>query len=204
MRPLPALSAPALATLLCGTVVATAEQPPDAAALIEALKLSGHVEGGFFRRTYQAEDLPRVDTPAGERFSMTSIYYLLTRDGPIGHFHRNRSDIVHYFHLGDPIDYTLIHPDGRLETVTMGPDPTRGQRLQLTVPGGIWKASRLRSGALGYGLISEAVSPGFDYADMTLGDTAALLALFPQHEAIIRALSRDATPPVHGNNAPNP
>jgi predicted cupin superfamily sugar epimerase len=75
---------------------------------------------------------------------MTSIYYLLTREGPIGHFHRNRSDIVHYFQLGDPIEYTLIHPDGALETVTMGPDPRRGQVLQLTVPGGIWKASRLR------------------------------------------------------------
>ena len=165
--------------------------PPSAAALIEALGLQGHVEGGFFRRTFEARDTARIETDAGERFAMTSIYYLLTAEGPVGHFHRNRSSIVHYFHLGDPIDYFLIHPDGRLETVTMGPDPTRGQRLQLTVPGGIWKASRLQAdGRLGYGLISEAVSPGFDYADMTLGDTASLLRTFPQHDALIRALSR--------------
>lgn len=170
------------------------DDSPSASDLIDALGLEGHVEGGYYRRTYEAREQPRVDTGAGERFSMTSIFYLLTREGPIGHFHRNRSDIVHYFQLGDPIEYTLIHPDGRLETVVMGPDPRRGQLLQLTVPGGIWKASRLLASEHGYGLISEAVSPGFDYADMTLGQTSILLDAFPQHAAIIRELSREAAP----------
>jgi len=167
---------------------------PAAQALIEALGLEGHVEGGFFRRTYEATGTPRLDAGHGERFSMTSIFYLLTADGPVGHFHRNRSDIVHYFHLGDPIEYYLIHEDGRLETVVMGPDPTRGQRLQLTVRGGTWKASRLTSGTAGYGLISEAVTPGFDYADMTLGRTSQLLQRFPEHADLIRQLSREDPP----------
>jgi predicted cupin superfamily sugar epimerase len=167
---------------------------PTAAELIEALGLDGHVEGGFFRRTYEATDKPRIDDGRGERFSMTSIFYLLTDEGPVGHFHRNRSDIVHYFHLGDPIEYFLIHPDGRLETAVMGPDPTRGHRLQLTVAGGIWKASRLTDGPAGYGLISEAVTPGFDYADMTLGRTSELVQRFPAHEALIRRLSREEVP----------
>jgi predicted cupin superfamily sugar epimerase len=167
---------------------------PTAAELIEALGLDGHVEGGFYRRTYEAGGKPRIDEGRGARFSMTSIFYLLTDAGPVGHFHRNRSDIVHYFHLGDPIEYFLIHPDGRLETAVMGPDPTRGQRLQLTVAGGIWKASRLTDGPAGYGLISEAVTPGFDYADMTLGRTSELVQRFPAHEALIRRLSREEVP----------
>lgn len=167
------------------------EPPPSADELIDTLGLEGHVEGGFFRRTFEAQDAPRLATPDGERFSMTSIYYLLTREGPVGHFHRNRSAIVHYFHIGDPIDYTLIHEDGRLETVTMGPDPRQGHLLQLTVAGGIWKASRLQDGGShGYGLISEAVTPGFDYEDMTLGERDLLLQRFPQHEVLIRPLSR--------------
>ena len=168
---------------------------PDADELIELLGLEGHVEGGYFRRTYEAQNTPRITTDRGERFTMTSIYYLLTEGGPIGHFHRNRADIVHYFHLGDPVSYYLIHPDGRLETVTMGPDPRLGHKLQLTVAGGIWKASRLTAGGSHrYGLISEAVSPGFDFADMTLGATAELLAQFPQHREIIGQLSRPAAP----------
>ncbi|MEM1403165.1 MAG: cupin domain-containing protein [Pseudomonadota bacterium] len=170
----------------------TAATQPTAKELIEALNLDGHVEGGFFRRTYEATELPRVSMEGGERFSMTSIFYLLTSGGPVGHFHKNRSDIVHYFHLGDPIDYFLIHPDGRLETVTMGPNPMEGQKLQMTVPGGIWKASRLQAGPIGYGLISEAVSPGFDYADMSLGKTSSLKASFPQHTDLFEELSRES------------
>ncbi|MEM8489694.1 MAG: cupin domain-containing protein [Pseudomonadota bacterium] len=191
-----------LATLLAGCLVigsawsqSAAENPPQASItaseLIDALGLERHVEGGYFRRTYEASTAPRVETEHGSRFSMTSIFYLLTREGPTGHFHLNRSDIVHYFQSGDPIDYFLIHSDGQLEQITMGPDPRLGHVLQLTVAGGTWKASRLQiNGRAGYGLISEAVSPGFDYTDMTLGVRDTLKQAFPEHGELIAELSR--------------
>ncbi|WOJ93643.1 cupin domain-containing protein [Congregibacter variabilis] len=188
----------ASATLLIlaqSTTLVAEEDQPSARELIQSLGLEGHVEGGYYRRTYEATNQARIPSEDGERFSMTSIYYLLTAGGPIGHFHRNRSDIVHYFHLGDPIEYVLIHPDGELQTVIMGPDPRKGHHLQLTVAGGVWKASRLNGeGRQGYGLISEAVSPGFDYRDMTLGITSQLLADFPEHRSYIEALSRESAP----------
>lgn len=162
-----------------------------AETVIRALDLEEHVEGGYYRRTFQADDRDPVTTPHGERFLMTSIHYLLTQASPVGHFHLNRSDIVHYHHLGDPIEYFLIHSNGKLEHVVMGPDVAQGQRLQLTVKGGTWKASRLLAGASGYGLISEAVAPGFDFADMKLGKSAELIKQFPQHSNQIEALSRD-------------
>ncbi|MEO0437834.1 MAG: cupin domain-containing protein [Pseudomonadota bacterium] len=166
--------------------------PVRAADLIQALQLEGHVEGGFYRRTYEAHNSARIPTEDGQRFAMTSIFYLLTDAGPIGHFHKNRSDIVHYFHGGNPIDYFLIHADGSLKTFTMGPDPRLGHLLQLTVEGGVWKASRLQKSAnADFGLISEAVSPGFDYADMTLGNRDDLKRLFPQHIELIKALAQD-------------
>ncbi|MCZ7167084.1 cupin domain-containing protein, partial [Salmonella enterica] len=83
----------------------------------------------------------------------------------VGQFHFNQSDILHYFHLGDALEYSLIHADGSLQTVIMGNDVLAEQCLQLHVPGGIWKSSRLLDGTNGFGLISEAVSPGFDFAD---------------------------------------
>ncbi len=164
-------------------------QVPDKTAIIETLGLEPHIEGGYFVRTFQPDHRPKVDTPAGPRYTMTAIHYLLTDDSPIGHFHRNQSDIVHFFHMGSPVHYYLLYPGGRLETAVLGPDLAAGQRLQLTVSGGVWKASHLPEGA--YGLISEAVAPGFDYADMALAERAALLEAFPQHAGVVRRFTRD-------------
>ncbi|TDG15918.1 cupin domain-containing protein [Seongchinamella unica] len=161
---------------------------PDRNTVIEQLGLESHVEGGYFKRTFQADHREKIDQGSGPRFTMTSIFYLLTADSPVGHWHLNRSDIVHYYHLGAPLNYYLIHPDGTLETAVLGPDLAAGQQLQLTVTGGTWKASHLAHGD--YGLISEAVSPGFDYEDMRLGDRATLLAAFPQHRSLIEAYAR--------------
>ena len=160
----------------------------DADDLVEQLGLEPHVEGGYFRRTFQADHRDRIVTGHGDRFTMTSIYYLLTGESRVGHWHLNRSDILHFFHLGSPITYYLIHPDGRLDRVILGPDPSRGHRLQLAVKGGTWKASHLEAGD--YGLISEAVAPGFEYEDMTLGNREDLLARFPEHRELIEKLSR--------------
>lgn len=163
---------------------------PNARELITALDLEQHVEGGYFRRTFQSDRHPMVATERGQRYLMTSIYYLLTQDSPIGYFHFNQSDIVHYYHLGDAIEYSLIFPDGTLQTVVMGSDVVAGQCLQLHVPGGIWKASQIIDRSEGYGLISEAVSPGFDYADMEMSDRQKLTAEFPQHAALIEKMTR--------------
>ena len=160
-----------------------------ASELATYLRLDGHVEGGFFRRTY-ASDYTLLTEGDGERLSMSSIFYLLASESPIGHFHLNRSDIVHYFHLGDPITYYLLYPTGELRTVVMGSDVRNGQVLQLTVPGGVWKASEIPSdGPHGFGLISEAVTPGFEYDDMTLGYRDQMLVSFPQHEELVKRLS---------------
>lgn len=163
----------------------------DVRDVIARLDLQPHVEGGYFRRTFQADQRAMLQTAGGPRYLMTSIYYLLTEDSPVGQFHFNQSDILHFYHLGDPIEYSMIHADGSLETLVMGNDILAGQHLQMHVPGGIWKASRLLNGEHGLGLISEAVSPGFDFADMKMGDRRQLIARFPQHRMLIEKLTRD-------------
>ena len=174
---------------LAGLLAAMAEaDPPSRQALIDDLGLEPHVEGGYFRRTFQADHRDSIATPHGERYTLTSIYYLLTADSPTGHWHLNRSDILHFFHLGSPVTYYLIHPDGRLETAVLGANLAEGQVLQLAVPGGTWKASHLPAGD--YGLISEAVAPGFEYEDMTLGARQTLQALFPQHRELVERFTR--------------
>ena len=140
-------------------------------SLIEQLELVKHIEGGYFARTYQSQK------QTNGRALSSSIYYMLTDDSPIGHFHINQSDILHFFHLGSPITYLTISPEGQLDTFILGNDITKGHLLQKVVLGGYWKASILEEGT--FGLISEAVCPGLDYSDMSIATPEQLRLSFP-------------------------
>jgi hypothetical protein len=147
-----------------------------AAELINLLGLEPHpTEGGYFRRTYESS--LRVDCGSGSRHLLTSIYYLLTKESTGGFLHRNTSDILHYHHLGAAIKYLLVAPDGMLTERILGPDIQAGETLQLLVPGGWWKASRLCAGE--YALISEAVAPGFEYCDNQIATAELVRQRFP-------------------------
>ncbi len=144
--------------------------------IIKTLKLEPHpLEGGYFRRTYESAHC--MNTDVGERRWLTSMYYLLTDDSPIGYLHKNRSDIIHYYHAGAPIRYVIMNPTGEIREAVLGPDLSNGEQLQLVVKGGEWKAAELCSGS--YGLLSEAVSPGFDYDDNTLAGVEVIESLGP-------------------------
>ncbi len=135
--------------------------------LIQKLALVEHREGGYFAETYRSSEIIKTDRSLRDRNIITSIYYLLTDDRPIGYFHRNQSHIIHYFHGGSSLTYLLLFPNGNLEKIKLGFNLDRGEVLQLIVPGGCWKATILESGE--YGLLGEAVAPGFEYRDSELG-----------------------------------
>lgn len=141
--------------------------------LIKQLSLQPHIEGGYYRRTYQSELL----TADHSRHIVSSIFYMLTDDSPVGFLHKNESDILHFFHGGSALHYYLIHPNGRLQRIVLGDRPDLGQQLQFVVKAGCWKATELPEGQ--YGLISEAVAPGFDYQDMELATESRIKTLFP-------------------------
>ena len=105
-----------------------------------------------------------------ERNILTSIYYLLTDERPIGYFHKNKSDIMHYFQAGSAITYLILNPLGNLSKVKLGLDFTQGEVAQLLVPGGYWKAAILEAGE--FGLLGESVAPGFDYRDMEIAEAS--------------------------------
>ncbi|MGD1896293.1 MAG: cupin domain-containing protein [Phormidesmis sp.] len=145
--------------------------------LIEQLSLVEHVEGGYFSETYRATEEMKTPRVGGDRSVMTSIYYLLTDDRPIDHLHQNQSDIMHYFQAGSAITYILVDLEGNLSRVKLGMAIADGEVPQLLVPKGYWKAAVLESGE--YGLLGEAVAPGFDYRDMTIATAEAIRTQFP-------------------------
>ncbi len=155
--------------------------------IIQQLNLSKHIEGGYFAETYRSLEEIRTNRQGEQRNLISSILYLLTDDSPIDYFHKNQSDIIHYFHGGSAITYLIIHPNGQLEKQKLGFNLAQGEVLQLLVKGGCWKAAVLEAGE--YGLLGEAVVPGFDYRDMQVTDQS-LLKTFPELQAEIKPYIR--------------
>lgn len=164
----------------------------DAQQIIDLLGLQPHPEGGYFAETYRADDRLGTRTLSGRypapRPVSTAIYYLLTPDS-FSEMHRLRSDEIFHFYLGDPVEMLRLWPDGAADVVTLGTDLLAGMRPQVLVPRGVWQGSRLRSGGR-FALLGCTVAPGFDYADYEAGRRDELLYLFPDHQDMIRALTR--------------
>lgn len=165
----------------------------DVKDLVEKLSLKTHPEGGFYNETYRsAESLPASALPerfTGERQFSTAIYYLLEA-GHFSAFHRIRSDEVWHLYHGGPIEIFELDPEGTLHTHVLRGEPLGEACFQAVVPAGRWFAARPVAGAA-YVLVGCTVSPGFDFADFEMADRAAMIAAFPQHEALITELTYD-------------
>ncbi|MGB3402610.1 MAG: cupin domain-containing protein [Microcoleaceae cyanobacterium] len=145
--------------------------------LISQLGLQMHPEGGYYSETHRSEMMIDTDREGQKRTVLTSIYYLLTDDRPIDHFHLNQSDIMHYFHGGSAILYLVLHPNGTLEQYKLGLNLAKGETPQLLVPGGYWKAAVLEAGE--FCLLGEAVAPGFEFRDMEIAQPEVFRQEFP-------------------------
>lgn len=140
-------------------------------ATAEALDLSPHPEGGWFRETWRSE----VDVhPAGypsRRPTATAIYFLLC-PGEESAWHVVRSAELWLWHRGGPLTLLLGGgdrvPEPEPATVTLGPDLARGQQPQALVPPGVWQAAR--PAGTEEALVSCVVSPGFAFEDFRLLD----------------------------------
>ncbi len=145
--------------------------------IIRQLGLVEHVEGGYFAETYRSNINVDTKRTGKDRSILTSIYYMLTSDRSIDHFHRNQSDILHYFQGGSAITYFVLSPSGELSKTKLGLNFNQGETGQLLVPGGYWKAAVLEQGE--FGLLGESVAPGFDYRDMDLATADYFQTAFP-------------------------
>ena len=173
----------------------------DAQKIIDVLKLAPHREGGYFRRTYAAKMNVSITTDSGktgnpsendpysgiERPIMTSIFYLLTSESPTLRMSLNRSDIIHYYHLGCPVEYRIIQPNGEVARERLGPNILSGEKLQVLIPGGCWRCGCMLKESehatsvsnAEFTLTSEAVAPGFEYADNQLASGEQIRDKFP-------------------------
>jgi predicted cupin superfamily sugar epimerase len=157
----------------------------DARAVVGALGLTPHPEGGFYRETFRAP--LAVEAPQGERAASTAIYFLLPA-GSFSALHRVRSDEVWHHYDGDPVEIYTLQDDGAHDVVRLGRDLGRGERPQVVVPAGVWQAA-MPVGSR-FALCGCTVAPGFDFADFEMPSREALAKRFPEVRELIERLTR--------------
>jgi predicted cupin superfamily sugar epimerase len=155
--------------------------------LIHLLKLKPlTLEGGLYRETYRSADCSaQGDKPAG-----SAIFYLLTAErDSFSALHRLPTDEIWHFYLGDPLQMTLLHPDGTATQVVLGQDLLAGQAVQFVVPRGVWQGTRLVDGGR-WALVGTTMAPGYVTSDYEGGLREALQAQYPQAREEIGRLTR--------------
>jgi len=159
---------------------------------IEALGLVAHPEGGFFCESYRSREVIAADAlPArfgGPRPAATAIYFLL-RGSQHSALHRLRADEVWHHYAGSSLTLHQILPEGRLIQVRLERPDVGGGVPQVVVPAGCWFGATVDD-PQSYALVGCTVAPGFSVEDFELGDRAALIGQYPQHEALILRLTR--------------
>lgn len=165
-------------------------------AWVTKLGLTPHPEGGYYKRTFEANesitDNELSVTYEGERKLYTSIYFLLTSED-VSHFHRLKSDELWYYHAGSALTVHVIHENGEYEALKLGINLEMGEAPQILVKkNSIFGSSVMEKDTCS--LVGCMVSPGFDFQDFEMFTQDELLQDYPQHEEIIRKLAYKQLP----------
>jgi predicted cupin superfamily sugar epimerase len=131
-----------------------------AAAVIAALGLSPHPEGGHYREVWR-------DAPAGGgRGAGTAIHFLL-ETGERSRWHRVDAAELWLWQGGGPLVLSLSERGACVDReVTLGPDLGAGQATIGVVPAGWWQAARPASDR--WCLVACTVSPAFEFSGFEL------------------------------------
>jgi predicted cupin superfamily sugar epimerase len=126
----------------------------DASAVIAALAMRAHPEGGWYAETW------RATAPEGERPHGSAIVYLLAA-GERSHWHRLDADEVWQYSAGGALELRIwVEGEAHVAVHRLGADLADGAAVQVVVPGGAWQTAR----PLGaWTLVGCIVAPAFEF-----------------------------------------
>jgi predicted cupin superfamily sugar epimerase len=162
----------------------------EAAQIISKLGMNPlPLEGGYF--------VPAWTSPErgpGGRALASAILFLIT-EGDFSALHRLKTDEIWHFHAGDAAELVRLRPGGdSCRVIVLGSDINAGHAGLAVVPAGEWQGARIRHpgapDARGWTLFGCTLAPAWDEREFELGQRDALVAAFPAHADLIRALTR--------------
>ena len=158
-------------------------QPEDIIQKLNLIPLAD--EGGFYRQTW-VSDINLEGKPIG-----TAIYFFLINsyDG-FSALHTLPFPEIYHFYLGNPLELSLFHKNGKVEQITMGQNILNEEHPQFTVPGGVTQGSRIIDEGK-FALIGTTMSPGFTTEDFYLNSRKEMMKKYPEHKKLILSLTRE-------------
>ena len=159
---------------------------------ISKLNLSPHPEGGYFKEIYRSDEIINEkhlpERYNADRAFSTSIYFLLERN-QVSRFHKIKSDEIWHYYVGSGVKIYVIEKNGEIKEILLGSKLEQGELPQVVINKNSWFGAELLDKS-SFSLLGCTVSPGFEYNDFELGESKKLLNLFPQHEKIIKKLTK--------------
>lgn len=105
-----------------------------AEAVVQALGMAPHPEGGWYVETW------RAPTSRAERAAASAILYVLAA-GQRSHWHRVDAAEVWQYSAGDPLELSVWDGEGAVARHRLGGDVSAGDEPQVVVPAGAWQAA---------------------------------------------------------------
>ena len=131
---------------------------PRAQALIEALQLQAHPEGGYYRRLFESSQ-----QAADGRLCSSAIVFLLPA-GVISRWHQVDADELWHYYEGAPLELLIAEQPDAIRRERLGPVAAE-QLPQRAVVAHAWQSAR----SLGdFTLVGCTVAPAFDFAGFSL------------------------------------
>jgi predicted cupin superfamily sugar epimerase len=82
-----------------------------------------------------------------------------------------------------------LHPDGSSDVMDLGPDITKGECVQVTVPKYTWQGAFLKHGG-NFALMGTTTAPSFESDDFELAQRTELLEQYPGRRDLIEKLTK--------------
>ncbi len=165
-------------------------QVEDTDRIIKSLDLKPHIEGGYYKRTWQSEisiDQSNLQKNFKSTHCLASNILYLLKSSEFSALHSLNSEELWTFISGISLKLHLFNPDNKYQQVIIGTNFINGEVPQFSIKAGTVFAAEPNTD-MGYSLVSCFVCPEFKDEDFVFAEANDLIIRFPNQKELILKL----------------